>query len=66
MDWDDRQRPTGPHQAARKHAMNRIDRSRSGPAGSTVDPEWGRHRPRGRGVVPEMALELARKAEPGL
>ena len=30
-----------------------------GPAGETVDPEWGRIDPRGRQWFPEMALDLA-------
>jgi hypothetical protein len=50
----------------RKHAMTRIHRSRSGPAGSTADPEWGRVDPAAGTWFPEMALELARNAEPGL
>ncbi|HSL33440.1 MAG TPA: glycoside hydrolase family 6 protein [Candidatus Limnocylindrales bacterium] len=37
-----------------------------GPAGSTVDPEWGRVDPAAGAWFPEMAIELARNAEPGL
>ncbi len=37
-----------------------------GPAGETVDPEWGIVDPRAGAWFPEMALQLARNAEPPL
>jgi endoglucanase len=37
-----------------------------GPAGQTVDPEWGRIDPGAGGWFPEMALELAANANPPL
>jgi endoglucanase len=37
-----------------------------GPAGTTVDPEWGRIDPPAGQWFPEMALDLARNAEPEL
>ncbi len=37
-----------------------------GPAGETVDPEWGRVDPAAGDWFPEMALELAQNAVPPL
>ena len=37
-----------------------------GPAGDTVDPEWGRIDPAAGDWFPEMALQLASNADPVL